>query len=138
MTNIWDKYFSGHLKVLELLFRSSLSPEVLYRVVRHCEAHNKPLPQWANAALLADLGARERRGRGRPPTRFEVHYERWEAVCELVRRRDELNEMWPASYEERWESVSRFLRGTDAQGSAQAIKDSFEYIEAILRDRVEK
>lgn len=95
-------------------------------------------PQWVAtgiASLLTDpdaLGGK--RGRlARSSTReaqARRHYQRWDAVREALDHRDDGHQVtWADAYD----FASKVLRGTEAAGTAEAMKDSYRQVEKILR-----
>ena len=98
-----------------------------------CGREKQPLPAWVERAVLALIDNRQR-PKG-IPTKLDVHVIRWDAVVELRDRREELKDK---GYEPTWdaafETVSGMLRGTEAQGSPDAVKASYGLVQRLFKE----
>ena len=98
-----------------------------------------PLPDWVRRAVLARL-SEVKRPKGMP-TKMDVHVTRWDAVCELRERREELKdpplgcktEGCKPTREAAFENVSKLLRGTEAQGSPGAVEASYKLVQRLIK-----
>ena len=68
------------------------------------------------------------------PSKLEVHVIRWDAVCELRDRREELKDKgYEPTWEAAFENASEHLRGTKAQGSRDAIESSYKLVQRLVK-----
>ena len=115
----------------------------LAEVVIICEGSSLPLPGWATRGVLDTIseqfaGSADRR-RGRTARRCEayrqdmVHYTRWDAVKELRDRREDLSDIIPPTWEEAYSKAASILERTDAAGSEDTMKRSYQLVEREMQ-----
>ena len=123
---------------LEAIFRGG-NLKALKRAVELCGRYDMPLLPWVRHAVLARLDEAPR-PKG-TPTKMDVHVIRWDAVCELRERREELKdppigcktEGYKPTREAAFENASEVLRGTDAQGSPGAVEASYKLVQRRIK-----
>jgi hypothetical protein len=94
-----------------------------------CRSFGVPPPAWLVRALIPIVKDRASRRR-----QDAVHYIRWDAVTELRERRKELIALgYVPTWEEAYENASAKLRGTIAEGGADAIKASYQRVQKQLK-----
>jgi hypothetical protein len=110
--------------------------------VRFCHRSSVPPPVWVVQgiqAALAQYGGQHRRwGRLATPEERErqnrIHHERWDAVTELRERKDELAALgYHPSWQEAYVNASEKLAGTEAEGSPESMKKSYQLVERLMR-----
>jgi hypothetical protein len=102
------------------------------RAIQECHRAKQPPPWWlvdaAKTLTVAAMAEKEKRLR----RDWNIHQRRWEALTELRDRRDEFAERGDdrgATWERAREAVSDLLKGSAAEGSADAIKRSYDLVQ---------
>jgi hypothetical protein len=106
--------------------------KALRRAVEVCGGEKKPLPAWAERAVLAliDQGQRPKG----VPAKLDAHLTRWALVAELRDRSEELKDKgYKPTWEAAFENVSKKLRGTKARGSPGTIKKSYRKVQRLIK-----
>jgi hypothetical protein len=121
------------------------SLSALVSAVQWCQRNNLPLPGWATKAVMQMLSAPNRVAKlAVADRRNRIHATRWDMVRELRDRRHELkisHRMPDGSksegYKPTWDAafgyVSEALAGTEAAGSPDVIKKSYQLVERSFR-----
>jgi len=131
------------LRGLERAWRDG-SLRALAKAIILVRGHDPFLPDWLLQAVLALIAARGQEFRSGNQTYSEwelqnaVHYKRWLEVSELRDRKQEnpddllfkvVEPTWDAFYER----ASEQLKGTDAAGSPDAIKKSYQLVQRTFK-----
>ena len=119
------------------------SDEALLAAIQWCAEYQRPLPTWAVKGVqraLTDLGIKAVARKGRHARRetaareSRIHYTRWDAVHELRDRRHELQTLgYKPTWEEAYFNASETLQGTEAAGSPEAIKKSYQLVNRLFK-----
>jgi hypothetical protein len=135
-----SQYVSERLGVCERAWMRVGMLPALADAMMICHEFNRPLPKWLTLAAVASLRSLHDqavvKGAGRHAhlkTRDRqnaVHLTRWDMVTELRKRKDELKAFgYKPTWEAAYKNVSEKLKGTFAQGSPGAVKDSYQRVE---------
>lgn len=119
------------------------SLSALVDAVKWCQRKSLPLPDWAANGVLQMLSVPDRK-LTLADRRNRIHYARWDVIRELRDRRHELKISHPMpdgtkseGYKPTWESAydnaSEALAGTEAAGSPDAVKKSYQLVERLFR-----
>ena len=133
-----------HAEVLDALKRDG-GLTALLQAVQWCRRHRLPLPDWAARRVLLLLQEPKRLAKLIGADRRDrIHRTRWDMVSELRDRRHELkiqhplpdgtkSEGYGATWGDAFANVANALAGTEAKGSPDAVKKSYQKIERALR-----
>ena len=123
--------FERHLRCLHRSVEAG-SRTALAEAARWCDRWKRPYPSWL-AARLQSTACTPNRTKG-PDRRAQIHFARWDAVRELRDRRGALAVL---GYGPRWDdayaSAAERLKRTDAAGSAESIKRSYQKVARAFR-----
>jgi hypothetical protein len=86
-----------------------------------CRIHHEPLPRWLADATIALICNRMPAAEQRQQSDFAIHKMRWKAVRESRAQH--------MTWERCWPSASDMLDGTEAGGSEETIRKSYELIQ---------
>lgn len=138
-SNERQSFIERELRFLEKAWQDGRR-DALNRAVVFCHQHNLSLPQWAVYAILDLLSGGGAIGIGRLSNPHErdrqnsIHYTRWDAVNELRERRRELAKRgYHPSWEEAYANAAEMLKDSEAAGSPEAIKRSYQLVQKIFR-----
>jgi hypothetical protein len=127
---------------LQALARSYVdgNASAVVSAVKWCDRYKHPLPSWASNAIVQLLSGGRKTGVGRLANSDEadrqnrIHYSRWDAVKELRERRGELEAFgYRPTWEDAYANASEMLQNSEAAGSAEAIKRSYQIVERLFR-----
>jgi hypothetical protein len=130
---------SKQLDACERAWRRAGMLPALADAILMCREHNRPLPEWAALAAVAVIkklyeqavvtGAGRHSRLKTRDRQNAVHFIRWEMVAELRERKDELKAFgYKPTWEAAYKNVSEKLKGTFAQGTPGAVKDSYQRV----------
>lgn len=142
-TRLREDYITNRLSVCERAWVGAGMVPALADAIMICHEHNRPLPKWVALAAVAALRRLYEqavvKGAGRHAhlkTRDRqnaVHFLRWEMVTELRERKEELKAFgYTPTWEAAYKNVSDKLKGTFAQGSPGAVKESYQRVSRDL------
>jgi hypothetical protein len=144
---------TAHSDVVEWLTKELADCEIAYRdgilvalidALWLCDEMPAITPNWVLAAARKAIAkglvrsAKGKRGRvGNPVAKYRadmVHFERWASVGYARRKqrgspRSTTRQALGATWDDAYNWTSAYLRGTFAQGSAGAIKDSYQLVQ---------
>ena len=127
----WERQFQQDMRAFEARWRADDLTAVTEAVRALCLHRNAP--EWlenATAVVVARAMAEDEK---RARREWRIAWTRWEALTELRERRHELaraGDNRGASWERAREAVSEILEQHEAAGGADAVKASYELIEA--------
>jgi hypothetical protein len=121
-----DRHFRRKISVCERAWHAGVSDAVVDAIAL-CDVYGVPPPAWLAGAVRA-LVARTPSAKRKMDL---IHYARWDAVQELRDRKGE--EGLPKTWEECYARVSAFFEGTQAQGSPETIKRSYQLVARGLK-----
>lgn len=147
-----DDYATAELARLEHRWRETGDLRAVAEAFDLCASLDLPLPQWAHPAVrqalasaFAETGLGGRPGRGGyrdTANRLDLHERRHDLAAwalrlreggELSRWPNEESSGFPNTRQGAFQLVSKLLRGSPAQGDADAIEKSFNKIQARNR-----
>lgn len=109
-------------------------PNALDLAVELCGLYDQPLPLWLRRAVLTRLRQTPTKDRRKA---FERDVTRWDVVCELRDRRDELKDAYATKWTEKavFKSVAEMLRETNspAKGTPDAIEWSYKQVQKLVK-----
>jgi hypothetical protein len=139
-----DAYFEREIAIYEQAWAAGRFPALLDALAL-CREHERPLPLWVSEAATAELEAvfksrsKGRRGRtarlhSEEQTNF-VHRVRWEwvSLC-MDYRAEEKEQGFKITRAQVFEWASEQLIGTIAQGSPEAIEESYDYVRKAIKN----
>jgi len=127
-----DRLFERRLREHEAAWQSG-DARALSDAIDLCEFHKTRLPQWVREGVRAFTEDK----RDKPTRQDDVHFARWDVVREIRDRQEELDAQ---GYNTKWtdgavyETASKALRGSTAQGSKDAIRRSYKLVQKALKD----
>lgn len=124
----WKKIIDRRLAEFEVIWREARLHEVVVEAIEFCAVERVPPPRWAVLALRDIVPATKAVGRGRKSREQNmVHYDRWLAVTEA-------HERFNLSWEKCYSAAHEILKGTEAQGTRRAVKESYLKVQKDCRE----
>jgi hypothetical protein len=125
-----ERFVERELRLCEQAWQSGVSQAVADGLA-WCERHKLPPPPWLCNAVRVLV---ERDVIGAADRKWDmIHYRRWDAVRELRDRKGEhgIPKTWPECFA----AVSQHFEGTEAGGSAETIRASYNLVTKRMRSR---